>query len=43
MRAIQPDRNPEAEKAFISHEFIIYLLKIALKDEDVFCHSGTGC
>ena len=30
------DRNPEAEKAFISHEFIIYLLRIALKDEDAF-------
>ena len=30
------DRNPEAEKAFISHEFIIYLLRIALKNEDAF-------
>ena len=30
------DRSAEAEKAFISHEFIIYLLKIALKDEDAF-------
>lgn len=30
------DRSPEAEKAFISHEFIIYLLKIALKNEDAF-------
>ena len=28
------ERSPEAEKAFISHEFIIYLLKIALKNED---------
>ena len=28
------DRGAESEKAFISHEFIIYLLKIALKDED---------
>lgn len=27
------DRSAEAEKIFISHEFIIYLLKIALKDE----------
>ena len=41
MRAIQPDRNPEAEKAFISHEFIIYLLKIALKDEDAFLSFGN--
>lgn len=30
------DRSTEGEKAFISHEFIIYLLKIALKDEDSF-------
>lgn len=30
------DRSAEAEKAFISHEFIIYLLKIALKDENAF-------
>lgn len=30
------ERSPEAEKAFISHEFIIYLLKIALKNEDAF-------
>ncbi len=30
------DRSPEAEKAFICHEFIIYLLKIALKEEDAF-------
>ena len=30
------ERCPEAEKAFISHEFIIYLLKIALKDEGAF-------
>ena len=30
------ERSPEAEKAFISHEFMIYLLKIALKDEDAF-------
>lgn len=30
------DRSAEAEKAFIFHEFIIYLLKIALKDEDAF-------
>ena len=30
------ERSPEAEKAFISHEFIIYLLKIALKDENAF-------
>ena len=29
------ERSPEAERAFISHEFIIYLLKIALKNEDV--------
>ena len=29
-------RSPEAEKAFISHEFVIYLLKIALKDEEAF-------
>ena len=29
-------RSAEAEKAFISHEFIIYLLKAALKDEDAF-------
>ena len=35
------DRNPEAEKAFISHEFIIYLLKIALKDEDAFLSFGN--
>ena len=28
------DRCAEAEKIFISHEFIIYLLKIALKDEE---------
>ena len=28
------ERSPEAERAFISHEFIIYLLKIALKNED---------
>ncbi len=30
------DRSAEAEKAFISHEFIIYLLKIVLKDENAF-------
>ncbi len=30
------DRSAEAEKAFISHEFLIYLLKIALKDENAF-------
>ena len=30
------DRDPEAEKAFISHEFMIYLLRIALKNEDAF-------
>ena len=30
------DRSAEAEKAFISHEYIIYLLKAALKDEDDF-------
>ena len=35
------DRNPEAEKAFISHEFIIYLLRIALKDEDAFLSFGN--
>lgn len=35
------DRNPEAEKAFISHEFIIYLLRIALKDEDAFMSFGN--
>lgn len=29
-------RSAEAEKAFISHEFIIYLLKIALKEEGAF-------
>ncbi len=29
-------RSEEAEKTFISHEFIIWLLKIALKDEDAF-------
>ena len=33
------DRSAESEKAFISHEFIIYLLKIALKDED---YSGSS-
>lgn len=30
------DHSAEAEKAFISHEFIIYLLKIALKNENAF-------
>ena len=30
------DLSREASKAFISHEFIIYLLKIALKDENAF-------
>ena len=30
------ERCPEAEKAFVAHEFIIYLLKIALKDEEAF-------
>ncbi len=35
------DRGAEAEKAFISHEFIIYLLKIALKDEDAFRSAGS--
>jgi len=30
------DRDPEAEKAFISHEFMIYLLRIALKNENAF-------
>ncbi len=29
-------RSEEAEEAFISHEFIIYLLKIALKEEGAF-------
>lgn len=28
--------NIEAEKIFIFHEYIIYLLKIALKDENAF-------
>lgn len=35
------DRSTEAEKTFISHEFIIYLLKIALKDEDSIQSFGT--
>ena len=35
------ERSPEAEKAFISHEFIIYLLKIALKDEGAFLSIGN--
>lgn len=30
------DLSPETAKALISHEFIIYLLKIALKDENAF-------
>ena len=35
------DLSPEAAKAFISHEFVIYLLKIALKDEDAFQSPGN--
>ena len=34
-------RGAEAEAAFISHEFIIYLLKIALKDENAFRSNET--